>query len=280
MKRLLILTLLVAGAACAGAVNRHTHINIASGQSQGGNDNQSREEIHQSYQLTPGAHVEISGINGTVQIETSDTNTAEIDIVRTAGSRKDLDSTKIIIEHTANSLTIRGENNGGFWRSLVRGEVKQQVVLRAPRQIALEAHGINGRVKIGEVEGGVDLSGINGGLEVAQTTSHSEIHGINGGVTLNIKSLGKDGLEMSGINGGVELRLAPDLNADLEAHGINGSVRSDIQSVSVEKENRSNYYARIGAGGSPISINGINGGVRLTAGTGQTRAAVTNGSGS
>lgn len=269
MKRLLILTLLVAGAACAGAVNRSTHIHITSGQNQSSsNNNQAREEIHQSYQLTPGAHLDISGINGTVQIETSDTNTAEIDIVRTAGSRKDLDSTKIVIEHTANSLTIRGENNQSFWRNLVRGEVKQQVIVRAPRQIALEAHGINGHVKIGEIEGGVDLSGINGGLEVAQTEGHSDIHGVNGGVTLNVKELGKDGLEMSGINGGVELRLAADLNADLEAHGINGSVRSEIQSVTVEKENRSNYSARIGSGGSPISINGINGGVRLTAGAG------------
>lgn len=279
MKRLLILTLLVAGAACAGAVNRGTHINIVTGQNQSGsNSSQSREEIHQSYKLTPGAHIEISGINGTVQVETSDTDTAEIDIVRSAGSRKDLDSTKIVIEHTSNSITIRGENNQGFWRNLVRGEVKQQVVVRAPRQIALEAHGINGRVKIGEIEGGVDLSGINGGLEVAQAAGRSEIHGINGGVTLNIKELGKDGLEMSGINGGVELRLAASLNADLEAHGINGSVRSEIESVTVEKENRSNYYARIGAGGFPISINGINGGVRLTAG--QTSATVSNGAGS
>ena len=54
-------------------------------------------------------------------------------------------------------------------------------------------------------------------------------------------------------------------NADLTAKGMNGRVRSEIPEVTVDKEEYSSRYsARIGNGGAPISISGINGNVRLT----------------
>ncbi len=50
---------------------------------------------------------------------------------------------------------------------------------------------------------------------------------------------------------------------------MNGSVRSDIPEVTVEKDQYApRYSARIGNGGAPIAISGINGNVRLTRGEG------------
>ena len=45
-----------------------------------------REEIRQTYELSPGARVELIGLNGPVKIETSDTKTAEVYIERTAST--------------------------------------------------------------------------------------------------------------------------------------------------------------------------------------------------
>jgi hypothetical protein len=46
---------------------------------------------------------------------------------------------------------------------------------------------------------------------------------------------------------------------------MNGTVRSDISDVTVDEEDHgSRYSARIGAGGAPITLTGINGNVRLT----------------
>lgn len=51
-------------------------------------DYSERDEINQTYQLSAGARVEVRGINGTVDIETSSGNTAEVHIVRSARSRE------------------------------------------------------------------------------------------------------------------------------------------------------------------------------------------------
>src|SRR5262245_3828806 len=68
-----------------------------------------RDEIRQSYELTPGARVEVSVIYGPVDIETTDGNTAEVHIVRSARNRADLASRPIGIERTAAGLAVRGE---------------------------------------------------------------------------------------------------------------------------------------------------------------------------
>ena len=89
MKRLIILILLVALAAVAGVVVRSSSSKggtvaeireLVSHQATG----DVREEIRQTYELAPGARVEVGGINGSVTIETSDTKTAEVYIERTA----------------------------------------------------------------------------------------------------------------------------------------------------------------------------------------------------
>jgi hypothetical protein len=263
MKRWMIAVLLVMVAAAAG-VFRSTPGKFSANNV--GSTGDGREEIRQSYQLSAGAEVEVRGINGPVTIETADTNTAEVYILRTAQSQSDLDNSKITITSTPMSLRIEGEQkSGGFWRRIWHGDVKHQVTLKVPRQIALTIKGINGSVRTGEVTGAVEIGGINGRVETAQTVGYSEINGVNGSVTVALRQLGEKGIRIKGVNGAVELRFAAKLNADLEVHGINGRVKAEMPDVVVQGEpDRSNYSARIGTGGAPININGINGSVRLT----------------
>jgi hypothetical protein len=225
-----------------------------------------KDEVRQSYQLTPGAAVRIAGINGAVNVETTGGNTAEVHIVRSARNRADLEHRKVIIEHTGASLVVRGENEQE--RRYARGEnpqVRQRVTLRLPRQIDFTASGINGKTTVGEVDGPVKLSGINGKVEVAQAVGYSELSGINGTVVVTIAQLGERGIRVSGINGAVVLRFADSLNADLKVTGINGSVNADMPNVVVQGTvSRNNFNARIGSGGAPINVSGVNGRVSLS----------------
>lgn len=229
-----------------------------------GDDFQEKDEFRQSYQLSPGARVEVRGINGVVDIETSPGSTAEVNIIRSARNREDLEYRKVIVEQTATSLVVRSENDrerSGMGRNR---DVRQRVMLRLPRQVHLGVSGVNGRVGVGEIDGPVRLSGINGKVEVAQALGYSDISGINGRVKITISQLGQQGIHVSGVNGGVELLFAEDLNADLDVTGINGSVNLAVANVTVfGKIDRQNFHAKIGGGGSPIKVSGINGHVKL-----------------
>lgn len=222
-----------------------------------------KDEFHQTYQLASGARVEVQGINGTVDIESSGGGAAEVNVFRSARNRDDLEYRKVIVEHTPTSLIIRGEKDRDHSSGRNR-DVRQRVILKIPRQVDLGVGGINGRVGVGEIDGPVRLSGINGKVDVAQARGYSDISGINGRVKITISQLGERGIHVSGVNGGVELMFTEDLNADLDVTGINGSVNTEVANVTVfGKLDRQNFHAKIGSGGSPIKVTGINGHVKL-----------------
>ena len=232
-----------------------------------GNGGAGREETRRSYALDAGAGVEVYGINGSVEVNTAETDAAEVSIVRTAGSAEDLEHSRVVVEHTPSRLVVRGEGHGkgGFWRWLRRGGgVRHQIVLTVPRGVELETKGINGPVKIGEVDGAVSVHGVNGRVEVAQAAGRSEVQGVNGAVTITVARLGAEGMEVEGVNGRVEIQLKEILNADINVRGLNGSFRLDAPNVTMqEREDRSNMRARLGAGGPAVNITGVNGSVRF-----------------
>ena len=224
------------------------------------------DETRKSFELKPGARLEVQGINGKVEIQTSDTKTADVYVRRTADSPHSLRRREMIIEQTTDGLLVRSkQNHVGLWEHLFGHDPNEQVTIKAPRQIALSLRGINGRVTSGDIDGSLEVKGINGRVELGEANESAEISGINGSILVGFKQLGERGARLSGVNGGIELRLANGLNADLTAKGMNGNVRSEIPEVTVDKnEHGSRYSARIGNGGAPISISGINGNVRLT----------------
>jgi len=223
-----------------------------------------RDEINQTYTLASGARVEVRGINGTVDIETAAGSTAEVHVVRLARNRDDLNYHKIFVEQTADGLVVRGEEKN---HDHGEHQVRHQVTLRLPRQIDLGVSGVNGRTTVGAVDGPVKISGVNGAVEVGQAVGYADLSGINGRVKVNIVRLSERGIHVSGINGGVEIGFAEDLNADVEVTGINGRVNADVPNVTVMgKLERNTFRARVGSGGTPIIINGINGSVKLTRG--------------
>ncbi|MFN2455428.1 MAG: DUF4097 domain-containing protein [Pyrinomonadaceae bacterium] len=260
----------------------------------------SKEEIRRSFQLSPGARVEVSGISGPVEIETSNSETAEVYIVRSARQRVDLEYRKIVIEQTPTSLSVRNERTGEAREG--RGvQIRERATLKLPRRIELSVSGISGTTKIGDVDGRmrasgisggvrigdvggdfrasgisgsltvgevggvVQLEGISGGVKVGRTTGHLEARGISGSITTTIARFDERGIRLSSISGGINLRFTEDINADFAIDNFSGSVSLDVPNVIVQsRAESSNMRARIGAGGAHISISNVSGGVRLT----------------
>lgn len=268
MKRIVILVVLVAVAGAAGVV-------VRSSSGSGGTawrelvshnaEDSVRAEIRQNFELTPGARVDVAGINGPVKIETADTRIAEIYIERTGSCQEALDRRQVFVEANAGRLSIRAETvDHSFFAKLFGSRASEKVTLKLPRQIALAAKGVNGSVVVGEIEGPVELAGINGKVSVASAAGSATFKGINGNIFAGMRSIAQEGVALNGINGNIDLQLPADVNADFDARGMNGRVIADMPNVSIDKSKRGNYWARIGNGGIGISAKGINGNIRLT----------------
>ena len=268
MKRIILIVLLVGIAGIAGVVRSHSRGNgsgwplVINGDKQA--TGKVRDEIRKNFTLEPGARVDVSGINGWVKIETSDSKTADVYIERLGESQEVLNRRKVIVESTPGTLTIHTEKGDTGLLSRIFGSSPTELVtLRLPRQISLVTSGVNGAVTSGAIDGPVEVHGINGKVDIAQASGSAEFNGINGNISFGLKQLDKE-IDIHGINGNIELRLGESVNADLDAHGMNGNVNSDLPNVVVDKTRHGRYTARIGNGGNSISASGINGNIRLT----------------
>ena len=186
MKRIVILIILVVLAGVAGVVVRSASMGelrgLVSHQDVGSAAKQVRRE---TYQLTPGARVELIGLNGSVKIETSDTKMADVQIERSASSQEALERRKVTVEADANSLRIRAEKgDSGFWARLFGSSASEQVTLKLPRQISLYAKGVNGSFVTSDIDGPVEIAGVNGRVQIGSAVGRASFKGINGNMVM------------------------------------------------------------------------------------------------
>jgi len=263
-------------------------------------DFKERDEFNQTYQLPQGARVEISSIRGSVKITNTDSATAEVQVIRTARTRADLEYHKIEVAQTGNTLVVRGVQEPGE-RGRRNIQVNHQVILKLPRSIDLSVTSVSGSLQSGDVDGPVHVSSISGSanfgnvggklqvnsvsgsVEVGNVGSDARVNSVSGnvglghvngsldvtsvsgGVKAGLMSLSPQGIHINSVSGSIEIAFKSEVNADFTAEHVSGQVYLDVPNVSRESEEKSsNVRARIGAGGAPITISSVSGSIRLT----------------
>jgi len=263
-------------------------------------DFKERDEFNQTYQLPAGARVEVSSIRGSVKITNSDSATAQVHIIRTARTRADLEYHKIEVAQTGNTLVVRGVQEPDE-RGRRNIQVNHQIILKLPRSIDLSVTSVSGSLQSGDVDGQVHVSSISGSanfgnvggklqvnsvsgsVEVGNVGSDARVNSVSGNVGLGhvngsldvtsvsggvkaaLASLSPQGIHINSVSGSIEIGFKSEVNADFTAEHVSGQVYLDVPNVTRESEEKSsNVRARIGAGGTPITISSVSGSIRLT----------------
>jgi DUF4097 and DUF4098 domain-containing protein YvlB len=224
-----------------------------------GDDFDERDSSRQTYQLSPGANVEINSVSGHVTIETAEMGQAEVEIVRTARTREDLECRKFKVESSSNRLRLDGSEDRRQCRNV---QVNQTLNLRLPRRINLDVNSVSGNVRVGELDGTAHLTSISGSATVARASGEAVITSVSGRVSVNLSQLG-GGVRVTSVSGNVEIGLPEGANADISVRSISGEVTADVPGLTLQKVHGSDYEGRVGAGGTPLTFNSISGNVRF-----------------
>ncbi len=223
-------------------------------------DYPARGEIRQTYQLASGATIEVTGIEGSVDVETTNGGTAEIHFVRQARTQTDYDCETIVVQHSPTSLVVQHQTKTGQQCQTI--QAREQMKLVVPRSANLNFNNIEGAVSIGATDGLLRLHEIEGSVRVEQAQA-AEINSVEGDLALSVEQIGSQGISIHNIEGAVELGVAKDLNADLRVIDQAGHIQIDIPNVQTSESGRKDYRLRLGTGGAGISISRIEGGVKI-----------------
>ncbi|HMF58482.1 MAG TPA: hypothetical protein VK619_19210, partial [Pyrinomonadaceae bacterium] len=219
-----------------------------------------RGEINEVYELSPNALVEAIGIEGAVDVEVSDVNTAEVHLTRFARTQRDYDCEKINIEHTATHLLVEHRTIHAPQCHIINAHDRLKLIV--PRSADLTFRGIEGPLTVGATDRMLRLEGIEGYVRLASVVA-AEMRGLEQGLTLTVPRLSAQGIRIEGVENSVELKVADDLNADLTFDSIEGGINTEVPGAGISDSDHRGSRLRLGTGGASIRFAAIEGGITI-----------------
>jgi DUF4097 and DUF4098 domain-containing protein YvlB len=237
---------------------------------------QVQEPFRWSGVVEPGKTLEVRGINGDIEASGAEGTAAE---VRASKEGEDDDPREVRIEVVEDAQGVlicavypnrRGERPNECHRDrqnqqLDDHDVTVDFVVRVPAGVRLVARTVNGSITATGIRADTEVSTVNGKVEVASTGTVSA-NTVNGSIEATMgreRWTGK--LEFHTVNGSVTLRMPAGTNAVVEGETVNGDLESDFP-LTLEANRQwgpRKFEGAIGEGGGRLSIETVNGGIRL-----------------
>jgi DUF4097 and DUF4098 domain-containing protein YvlB len=229
-------------------------------------------------EMRPGDRLELQNINGEIRVTQGTGRTADI-VVTKEVKAGDGDLVKAIVEEGTgyvrvctiylnrdpNRSACRGEN-GGNWSSGGRNrlDVSMHYEVHAPAGVKLEVESVNGNVVLRGIDTPATVESVNGGIEFDGVGAY-RLETVNGRISGRFTSSTWTGdLDLSTVNGSIDLSLPGDFGAVIRGETVNGSIDFGEFPVTMKgKWGPKTFSGTIGAGGRQISIETVNGSVRL-----------------
>ena len=229
-----------------------------------------------SYTLAKGGRFEIANENGEILVKGTHGSEVKVTAHRevSAGSDEEaqsrLKNIKMREEVTADRVFVEAQTGGGedfgFRRGLgIRWEVE------LPDGLEVTVKTMNGTVRLDGVDGRITAATTNGNVTGSGISGPVQGSSVNGSVSFNLDAVGGD-VHLNTVNGSIRLEVPPGADADLDATTVNGGVSVDERLGLAEvSRNRSTFgpatsiRGRLNKGGSRVTLQTTNGGVRVSA---------------
>jgi hypothetical protein len=222
-----------------------------------------------TYKLAPGGAVEIVNVNGPIVVEAAHGPEVEIRATRVARAGSDIEAQELLTqleikEHVAPGR-VEVQTVIGSGRAFGRRSVSVEYRLRVPAGLQVSVKTENGGIGLHDVDGTVVASATTGGIRGTNVSGAVSAHIVNGGIVMDVARAAGP-IELESVNGGIRLDIPADVNADLEASAVNGGVSTENNlKVDPSERSRTRLAGRLNRGGTRISVNTVNGGVRVRA---------------
>lgn len=226
-------------------------------------------EWRKTYQLQPGGHVEISNINGKIDVEPGSGNTLEVVAVKSAraasaeAAKQALE--RIEIRETASPNDVRVETHIQRGSSFMGGgSLGVEYTVRVPAGADVKFTTVNGGIEINGIKGRISAETTNGGIKAYDVTGAIDASTTNGGVDVDLAQVADGGVKLGCTNGGIKLRLPGDAKATISARITNGGIDAGGLQIQSSESSRRRLEGKLNGGGPRIEIEGTNGGIRIS----------------
>jgi DUF4097 and DUF4098 domain-containing protein YvlB len=220
--------------------------------------NTPRGAFRHIYTLHRDARVTIQNLYGNVTITAWDRDAVLVEAVKHADDPRRLDDARIVVEPTADSLSIRTQYAGSDAEHPTSVEYR----ITVPRRIHLESVALtNGQLSLDGLAGPVKASAVNGDIHALKMGGGADLSTVNGRVEANFnRTSPANSISLSSINGAIDLTLPRGSGASLEAQNRSGGIASDVGRVC---RTDAGHRLSVKGTGPHIRLHNVNGGISI-----------------
>jgi hypothetical protein len=233
---------------------------------------QQTEEWKKSYQLEAGGRVEISNVNGKIEVVAGEGNSVEV-VAKKIGKGPSQEAAKealgrLQIAESSSAGLVKVEtkyerSSGGMFN---HGGGQVEYTVRVPSGANLTLSTVNGAVEIVGGTGRIVAETTNGGIRARDISGPIEASTTNGGVHVEMAAVAADGAKLECTNGGIQLRLPADARATIAARVSNGGIDTEGLKLELRGESsRRRLDGDLNGGGPRLQLEGTNGGITVRA---------------
>lgn len=230
---------------------------------------QETERWTKSYELEPGARVELRNVNGRIDAHPATGRTLEVVAEKTAragsvdAAREALGRVRIEEDASGGNVRIdtRVDGQGGFFN---HSSVNVLYTIRVPADVEVDLRTTNGGIEVTGLSARAKLRATNGGIRAREMAGPLEAQTTNGGLDIDMARLHDEGVGLQCTNGGIELRVPSDARASIDASITNGGIDTGGLTLATVESSRRRLEATMNGGGPRIHARCTNGGFQLT----------------
>jgi hypothetical protein len=224
------------------------------------------EEFHHTYPLAANGSVDISNVNGRVQISGTNANEVKVDAIKRADSKQKLDDARIEVNSSANEFELRTRYPES-WFGGYNNPASVEYTITVPKGVRLRASVVNSPLEVSGITGEVRASTVNAEVRASGLANNAEVTTVNSRAEADFDSLPSSGhVRVHSVNGSAIVVIPASSSADVHAHSVNGSIHNDFN-LPVDRPRYgpgSRLEGKIGSGGGPeIELDTVNGGIQI-----------------
>jgi DUF4097 and DUF4098 domain-containing protein YvlB len=223
-----------------------------------------------TYDLQPGGRLEISNVNGKIDVEPSGGNAVEV-VAEKSARAASAEAAKealgrVAIEERVSPDNVRLETkiqrqSGGLFN-----HTSQEVhyIVKVPAALEVRFSTVNGGIELMGLKGRIHAETTNGGIKAHDISGPIDATTTNGGIEVELTQVAEPGVKLGCTNGGIELKLPEDARATISARVANGGINTEgVRIETLGESTRRRLDGRMNGGGPKIDIEGTNGGIRI-----------------
>jgi hypothetical protein len=225
-------------------------------------------EWRRTYELQPGGRLEISNVNGKIDVQPSAGSSVEVVALKSAkgGSTEAAKQAleRIEILENASAANVRIETKIQRSSGLFGGGQEVHYTVKVPASADARFTTVNGGIELTGLKGRVNAETTNGGIKGHDISGPLDASTTNGGVEIELAEVAESGVKLGCTNGGIDLRLPASAKATISARITNGGIATDGLQIEKTDSTRRRLDGRLNGGGPRIELEGTNGGIHIS----------------